>query len=138
LKEGTCNLKLQISIDGNTYEAEVEVLEDDAMPRQPNYGPYHPLPATVQSMPASASQSQAPASGEAVDETKVCRSPVTGIVIRVNVEPGQPIQANDPIMVLEAMKMETNVTAHGAGKVKNVRVAQGDSVKVNQVVVEFE
>jgi methylmalonyl-CoA carboxyltransferase small subunit len=36
------------------------------------------------------------------------------------------------------MKMETNVTAHGAGKVKNVRVAQGDSVKVNQVVVEFE
>ena len=53
-------------------------------------------------------------------------------------EPGQSVEANDPIMVLEAMKMETNVTAHGAGKVKNVRVAQGDSVKVNQVVVEFE
>lgn len=131
-------MKLQISIDGKTYETEVEVLEDDAMPRQPNYGPYHPLPATVQSMPASAAQSQAPAAGEAVDEKKVCRSPVTGIVIKVNVEPGQPIEANDPIMVLEAMKMETNVTAHGAGKVKNVRVAQGDSVKVNQVVVEFE
>jgi len=40
--------------------------------------------------------------------------------------------------VLEAMKMETNVTAVAAGKVKNVRVAQGDPVKVNQVVVEFE
>ena len=74
----------------------------------------------------------------AAEEAKLCRSPVTGIVIKVNVEPGQAIQANDPIMVLEAMKMETNVTAHAAGKVKNVRVAKGDSVKVNQVVVEFE
>jgi biotin carboxyl carrier protein len=56
----------------------------------------------------------------------------------VNVEPGQPVQANASIMLLEAMKMETNVTAHSAGTVKNVRVAQGDSVKVGQVVVEFE
>ena len=53
-------------------------------------------------------------------------------------EPGQPVQANASIMLLEAMKMETNVTAHSAGKVKNVRVAPGDSVKVGQVVVEFE
>jgi methylmalonyl-CoA carboxyltransferase small subunit len=131
-------LKLQISIDGKTYEAEVEVLEDDAMPRQMNYGPSLPIPAPIQPSQAAAAQSQAPAAEEAREETKLCRSPVTGIVIRVNVEPGQAIQANDPIMVLEAMKMETNVTAQGAGKVKNVRVAKGDSVKVNQVVVEFE
>jgi methylmalonyl-CoA carboxyltransferase small subunit len=131
-------LKLQISIDGKTYEAEVEVLEDDAMPRQASYGRPQPLPATVQPVPAAAAQAQAPAAAEAVDENKVCRSPVQGIVIKVNVAPGQAVQANDPIMVLEAMKMETNVTAHGAGKVKNVRVAPGDSVKVGQVVVEFE
>ena len=132
------NLKLQISIDGKTYETEVEVLEDDAMPRQMSYGPSLPTPAPVQSGPAAATKNQTPAAPETVEETKLCRSPVTGIVIKVNVEPGQAIQANDPIMVLEAMKMETNVTAHGAGKVKNVRVAKGDSVKVNQVVVEFE
>jgi biotin carboxyl carrier protein len=51
---------------------------------------------------------------------------------------GKQIQANDLIMVLEAMKMETNVTAQSAGTVKSVRVAQGDAVKLNQVVVEFE
>jgi len=118
-------LKLQISIDGKTYEAEVEVLEDDATPRQMNYEPVR----------AAAAPTQAE---EAGDEKKVCRSPVTGIVIKVNVEPGQAVEANDPIMVLEAMKMETNVSAHAAGKVKKVRVAKGDSVKVNQVVVEFE
>jgi methylmalonyl-CoA carboxyltransferase small subunit len=131
-------LKLQIGIDGKSYEVEVEVLEDDAMPRQPNYGAYHPLPAAAQAIPASDAPAQALAVEEAVDEAKLCRSPVTGIVIKVNIEPGQLIQAKEPIMVLEAMKMETNVTAHSAGKVKNVRVAQGDSVKVNQVVVEFE
>jgi methylmalonyl-CoA carboxyltransferase small subunit len=131
-------LKLQISIDGKTYEAEVEVLEDDAMPRQPQYGPSHTPAATAQPTPVAAAQAPAAAAEEAVDEKKVCRSPVTGIVIKVTVEPGQPVQANDPIMVLEAMKMETNVTAHSAGKVKNVRVAKGDSVKVGQVVAEFE
>ncbi|MGB9407392.1 MAG: biotin/lipoyl-containing protein [Terracidiphilus sp.] len=129
-------MKLQISIDEKTYEAEVEVLEDDAMPRRPNYGPYNPLPATVQSMTVAGAQTSA--AGKNAIEDKLCRSPVTGIVIKVNVEPGQSIQTNDLIMVLEAMKMETNVTAYGAGKVKSVRVAQGDSVKVNQVVVEFE
>jgi biotin carboxyl carrier protein len=41
-------------------------------------------------------------------------------------------------MVLEAMKMETNVTALCAGTVESVKVAAGDSVKVNQVLVEFE
>lgn len=131
-------MKLQIAIDGKTYETDVEVLEDDATPRLPSYGPYQPLHATVQSMPVAGKHSAAPATAEAASEDKLCRSPVTGIVIKVNVEPGQDIQANDLIVVLEAMKMETNVTACSAGKVKSVRVAQGDSVKVNQVVVEFE
>ena len=131
-------MKLQISIDGKTYEAEVVVLEDDAMPRQMNYGPSYPAPSAAQPARPAVAPSQAPAAEEAADEKKVCRSPVTGIVIKVNVEPGQAVEANDPIMVLEAMKMETNVSAHAAGKVKKVRVAKGDSVKVNQVVVEFE
>jgi biotin carboxyl carrier protein len=130
-------LKLQISIDGKTYEAEVEVLEDDAMPRQPQLGPSHAPPVAAQPMPAASAPALA-AAAESAGEDKLCRSPVTGVVIKVNVVPGQSIEANAPIMVLEAMKMETNVSAHSAGKVKNVRVAQGDAVKVGQVVVEFE
>lgn len=134
--EGTHNLKLQIGIDGKTYEVEVEVVEDDSTPRMPNYGPYPVVPATVQ--PATATRAPSQAAEENVDEEKVCRSPVAGVVIKVSVEPGQSVQGNDPLMVLEAMKMETNVTSPVAGKVKNVKVAQGDAVKVNQIVVEFE
>ncbi len=130
-------MKLQIGIDGKTYEVEVEVVEDDAIQRQPNYGPYPLVPATV-SAPLPAARTQSAVAEENVDEEKLCRSPVAGVVIKVNVETGQTIEANDLIVVLEAMKMETNVTAPSTGKVKNVRVAQGDPVKVNQVVVEFE
>jgi methylmalonyl-CoA carboxyltransferase small subunit len=131
-------LKLQIGIDGKTYEVEVEVVEDDASPRMPNYGPYPVVPATLQSAPVAAARTPSAVAEEAAEEEKVCRSPVAGVVVKVNVQPGQAIQANDLLMVLEAMKMEANVTAPVAGKVKTVKVAQGDSVKVHQIVVEFE
>jgi len=42
------------------------------------------------------------------------------------------------LLVLEAMKMETSVTAPVAGKVAAVKVAAGDSVQAGQIVVEFE
>jgi len=130
-------LKLQIGIDGKTYEVEVEVLEDDAQPRQPNAASYRPQPALVQPEPAVGGPSKAPAARETAEEAKLCRSPVTGIVIKVNVKPGQSVAENEAILVLEAMKMETKVTAHCAGTVKSVRVAEGGAVKANQVVVEF-
>ncbi len=132
-------LKLQIGIDGDTYELEVEVLEDDEVPQHPNYGNSYPLvPATVHSVAAPAAKAPAPAVEVSGDESKLCRSPITGIVIRANVEPGQEIAENDLIMVLEAMKMETNVTAPRAGKVARVLVAAGDGVKANQVIAELE
>ena len=68
----------------------------------------------------------------------VCRSPMAGVVVKINVQVGQQLQENDLLMVLEAMKMETNITAPMAGKVKAVTVSPGDAVTVDQVVVEFE
>ncbi|HZP62946.1 MAG TPA: biotin/lipoyl-containing protein [Terriglobales bacterium] len=131
-------MKLQIGIDGKNYEVEVEVLEDDESPRHPNFGPYHPFQATVPSSAAPIRQGAATVEPQNLPEGKISRSPVAGVVIKVNVKPGQQIKANDLLIVLEAMKMETNVAAAMDGKVKAVRVTQGDSVKVNQVVVEFE
>ncbi len=52
--------------------------------------------------------------------------------------PGQRIQPGDILLVLEAMKMETNITAPMAGKLSEIKVKQGDSVQSGQVVVEFE
>ena len=83
--------------------------------------------------------SSAPAADEGpVDEAHVCRSPVAGVVIRIQAKPGDTLKVDDLIMVLEAMKMETNVTAPVAGTVKTIKVAEGDGVKAHQVLVEFE
>ena len=79
------------------------------------------------------------AAGPAVaDESKVCRSPIAGVVVRINAQVGQQIHPNDPLVVLEAMKMETNITAPVAGKIKAINVGVGEAVAINQVVVEFE
>jgi methylmalonyl-CoA carboxyltransferase small subunit len=73
-----------------------------------------------------------------VNEEKVCRSPVSGIVVKVVAQPGQTLQVGDILLVLEAMKMETNITAPVAGKVAAIKVGPGESVQSGQIVVEFE
>jgi methylmalonyl-CoA carboxyltransferase 1.3S subunit len=129
-------MKLKISIDGKTYDVDVEVAEDD----RPASGPYYYVPpANPVSVPAPLPPATPPPAGSSdVDETKVCRSPIAGIVVRVNAQLGQQIHPNDPLVVLEAMKMETNITSPVAGKVKTIHAAVGEGVQINQVVVEFE
>jgi len=73
-----------------------------------------------------------------VNEDKVCRSPISGIVVKVSAQEGQAIQTGDTILVLEAMKMETNITAPVAGKISKINVNPGDSVQAGLVLVEFE
>jgi len=137
-------LKLRIEIDGKAYDLDVEVLEEDRPQRRPGYIPPHAPPMTVRSSagPAAAAASGAAEAAGAddapVDEEKVCRSPLSGVVNRVAVEPGQALQQDDLIMVLEAMKMETNVVAAHAGTVKALRVAEGDGVKVGQILMDYE
>jgi methylmalonyl-CoA carboxyltransferase small subunit len=133
-------LTLQIAIDGKKYEVEVEIAEDDTQPRMyPAYVP--PQSSTADGAPPApaAGPRPLPVGTEVVaDESKVCRSPIAGVVIRCNAQVGQQIQPNDLLLVVEAMKMETNVTAPLAGTVKNIRVQPGDAVQIGQVLVEFE
>jgi methylmalonyl-CoA carboxyltransferase 1.3S subunit len=130
-------LKLQIKIDGKTYTVEVEVMEEEEIPPPVSYASYQPVSATPTSA-AFLSPKRAPVrKRDAADENN-CLSPVNGIAIKVNVTVGQQVEPNDLIMVLEAMKMESSVTARRAGLVKSVNVVAGDSVRLNQVLVEFE
>lgn len=127
-------MKLKITIDEKTYEVDVEASEPEN-PSQPPRG-YAVEPSAVR-MPA-APVAAPPVSEGPVDEAKVCRSPVSGMVVRVSAQPGQSIQAGDVLLVLEAMKMETNITAPVAGKVKAIKVNAGEAVQSGQVVVELE
>jgi methylmalonyl-CoA carboxyltransferase small subunit len=117
------------------YEVEVEVT--DPGPPQPGYVP--PIPQTR--VPAAAKPAAAPgppSSAPVTDESKVCRSPCAGVVVRVSAQVGQSIQVNDVLLVLEAMKIETAISSPIAGKVARVNVAVSDAVQGGQVLVEFE
>jgi biotin carboxyl carrier protein len=129
-------LKLRITIDGKAYDVDVEVSEEEARPARPYY---RARPTAVSAPPPPAFTGSAGGAAVAVaDESKVVRAPVTGVVVRVSAHAGQQIQVNDPLLVLEAMKMETNITSPVAGKVKAVHAAAGAGVQSGQVLVEFE
>ena len=61
-----------------------------------------------------------------------------GLVVRVQVEPGQPVSSGAGLVVLEAMKMENELRATTAGTVRRVRVRPGEAVEKGQVLVEFD
>jgi len=125
-------LKLRIQIDGKTYEAEVEIL--DSQESAPEYPPYPPVQQTF--APAAVPQQSINVQSDGDDE-KECRSPVAGMVTRVNVQAGQEVQPDGVVIVLESMKMEMQITRPQGGRVKRVLVAPGSAVRVNEVMVEF-
>ena len=57
-----------------------------------------------------------------------------GTIVKVLVEVGDTVEAGDTVCVLEAMKMENNITAETSGSVAEVRVAPGDSVGSGDIV----
>jgi biotin carboxyl carrier protein len=68
----------------------------------------------------------------------VLKAPMPGLVVRVQVEAGQPVAAGAGVVVLEAMKMENELRAAAAGVVRTVRVRPGEAVEKGQVLVEFD
>ncbi len=128
-------MKLNITLDGKKYEVDVEAVEPTAP--QPVMRGIPVGPSAVR-LPAAPAPAPAAADNKPGDEAKVCRSPVSGIVIRVAAQVGQSLQTGDVLLVLEAMKMETNITAPAPGKIAAIPVKEGDSVQSGQVVVEFE
>jgi len=127
-------VKLNITIDNKTYEVDVEASEPEAPVAPPRGYVMESAPVRVPAAPATVK----PVDTTPVNESKVCRSPVTGIVVRVVTQVGQTLQVGDVLLILEAMKMETSVTSPVAGKVAAIKVAHGETVQNGQVVVEFE
>lgn len=68
----------------------------------------------------------------------VLKAPMPGLVLRVQVIPGQAVDAGAGLVVLEAMKMENELKAPGHVVVKAVRVQPGEAVEKGQVLLEFE
>ncbi len=72
------------------------------------------------------------------DHGRFLLSPMPGLLVSIAVSPGDPVKAGDTLAVIEAMKMENVLRARSDGTVKAVHAAQGDSLTVDQMVIEFE
>jgi len=105
-----------VRVDGKQYR--VEVAEDGRL------GTVAPVPAQTAAQGAPAT-----AGGEAV------KAVLAGNIFKVNVAPGDAVNAGDPLVVVEAMKMETVVASPRTGKVTEVFVRQGDAIKVGDAIV---
>ena len=74
------------------------------------------------------------ASAQKVNELK---APMPGLIVDVRVQPGQAVQKGDPLLVLEAMKMENILKAPADGVVDSIKVALRANVTKGQVLVQF-
>ena len=73
-----------------------------------------------------------------IDSAKMIQSPMPGAVVSVNVAAGDKVVDGQELCILEAMKMQNVIKAEKNGVIKSVKVKAGDSVTVDELLIEFE
>ena len=71
------------------------------------------------------------------DTSKMLLCPMPGLIVSVNVEVGQEVKAGEILAVVEAMKMENVLTAERDGTIKKIKAKKGDSLALDEVILEF-
>lgn len=66
------------------------------------------------------------------------KAPMPGLILDINVRIGQEINETDPLLVLEAMKMENIICSPRKGVIKSISANKGDAVEKNELLIEFE
>ena len=116
--------KFKIKVDGKEYLVEME--EIGAVAPAAPAAPVAPAPVA----PAPAAPvSVAPAGADAMP------SPMPGTILRILVNVGDTVAENQPLMILEAMKMENEIVASKAGVVSGIHVANGQVVNPGDALI---
>jgi biotin carboxyl carrier protein len=71
-------------------------------------------------------------------EIKELKSPMPGLVMKLDVKVGDVIEKGHPIMILEAMKMENVIKSRGEGKIAKIHIKEGQAVEKNELLISFE
>ncbi|WP_298401249.1 biotin/lipoyl-containing protein [uncultured Chloroflexus sp.] len=132
--------RLRITVNGVSYEVEVEVLADDDDPMLNAPTSINALPPPRASTPPSSAPAPTPAASSPNAHPTgpgVLVSPIAGIVAEIKVNVGDHVKENDPLVVIEAMKMNSNVSSPVAGTIRAINVKVGDSVRQGQPLLEF-
>ncbi len=121
--------KFQITVNGNTYE--VEVADLGGAVSAPVAAPKAPKAAAPAAAPAPASAAPAPV---AIADGETVEAPMPGKIFKVLKKVGDTVAEGDVVMILEAMKMENEITTGVAGTVKQIPVAEGQAVNSGDVL----
>ena len=65
------------------------------------------------------------------------KSPIPGVIKRLFVRPGDAVEADQPLLILEAMKMENEIRAPRAGRISRLNVNEGQTVALHEVLIEI-
>jgi biotin carboxyl carrier protein len=74
---------------------------------------------------------------EVAGRTNNIKAPMPGLIVDLRVTEGDRVYPGDPLLILEAMKMENLIKATSESVVKSVKVRKGESVEKNQILIEF-
>ncbi len=112
----------RVNVDGRIYSVQVEPSTGEVMTAAP-------------AAPAAVSATPVPAATVAIDPAhagEIVTAPLAGSVIDIPVQSGDQVSAGQVVIVIEAMKMETQIRCSSDGHVANINVNKGDSVRVDQ------
>lgn len=130
-------MKYKVTLNNRVYEVEVEQGEamlvneyELAAPAAAPAAPAAPAAAPV----AAAAPAAAPAAG-ALAAGEVVTSPMPGNILKINVAQGQHVNEGDVLIVLEAMKMENEISATKSGTVAQISVTKGAVVETGTPLV---
>ena len=119
--------RFNVTVNGVSYDVVVEEVGADA-----SAPVAAPAAAPVAAPAAAPTQKAAPAGNAGAVAVK---APMPGTILKVNVAPGQAVKKGDVLCVLEAMKMENDISAPQDGTVASVNVQKGASVQSEEVLV---
>lgn len=128
-------MKYKITLNGRTYEVEVEAGKAMLLDEYEAIAPAAPAAAPVAAAPVAAAPAAAPAAPAVTGAGEPVTAPMPGTILKVNVTNGQAVKAGTVLCVLEAMKMENEIMAPKDGTVTQVVISKGASVDTGAPLV---
>ena len=127
-------MKYKVTLNNRVYEVEVEQGEAMLVNEYELAAPAAAAPAAPTAAPVAAAPAAAPAAG-ALAAGEVVTSPMPGNILKINVAQGQHVNEGDVLIVLEAMKMENEISATRSGTVAQINVTKGAVVETGTPLV---